>query len=62
MGFKIYYNNLLNFISKRHEIFQSTNQIAKETSVYLKQLSNIKTNNVILIFEILPTEKLLRIH
>lgn len=33
-----------------HQIFQSTNQIAKEANVYLKQLSNIKTNNAEMAF------------
>lgn len=28
-----------------HQTFQNTNQIAKESNIYLKQLSNIKTNN-----------------
>jgi len=33
-----------------HQIFQNTNQIAKEAGVYLKQLSNLKTNNAEMAF------------
>lgn len=33
-----------------HQIFQNTNQTAKDANVYLKQLSNIKTNNAEMAF------------
>lgn len=33
-----------------HQVFQGTNQLAKEANVYLKQLSNIKSNNAEMAF------------